>query len=171
MYDNGKKRKICKRGILQIPNKQESPVAWTQEAYHPPRSKYSLCEVPPTGAGGYLPWPEGVVHTLLPPPAIDRQVGTSRPHWQKGRYPPGLQEGRYPHQQEGRYPPPNQLGGRYLPGGRKVGTPHWQEGRYPPGLQDDRYPPPPHQVEGRHFPCSRKVGNPPPPPHPPSTGR
>ena len=33
----------CWSKILQIHNQQESPPAWTQEAYRPPRSKCSLC--------------------------------------------------------------------------------------------------------------------------------
>ena len=45
--------------LLNLEIKQESPPAWTQEAYHPPCSKYSLCcpnWVPPTPI---LTWPRG----------------------------------------------------------------------------------------------------------------
>ena len=41
-------------------SKQESPPAWTQEAYHPPRRKYSLCCSVSEGGGG-----EGIPHPDL----------------------------------------------------------------------------------------------------------
>ena len=40
----------CERSISQ-----DSPPAWTQEAYRPLRGKHTLC-YPRWGGGGYLPW-------------------------------------------------------------------------------------------------------------------
>ena len=44
---------------------QESPPAWTQEAYRPQRIKYSICCPIPGGWGGEVPWG-------TPPPGVDR---------------------------------------------------------------------------------------------------
>ena len=61
--------------MFKIKRKQESPPAWTQEAYRPPCSKYFLCcailaEPPPPPAGGLTPpswtWPPRL--DLTPPP-------------------------------------------------------------------------------------------------------
>ena len=86
--------------------KQESPPAWTQEAYRPPRSKYLLCcsdswgYLPwlggggdtyaewglPTLAGGYLPWIGG----YLPWPGRGylRWMGGVPLGWKLGPIPP-----------------------------------------------------------------------------------
>ena len=77
---------------LNIYSQQESPPAWTQEAYPPPRSKSSNREGVPTLwcphpdlPGGYLPWPGRV-------PTLDRGYlpwGTPPPPFtSQGRYPP-----------------------------------------------------------------------------------
>ena len=49
-------------------NKQESPPAWTQEAYRPQRIKYSICC--PILEGGYLPLPGGIYLGVPPPPPV-----------------------------------------------------------------------------------------------------
>ena len=82
--------------------KQESPPAWTQEAYCLLHSKHTPCC---SGGGGYLPWWGEGVPTL---------VGGYLPWWG------GTYQGRYLPTWEGRYPPT-----------QNVGTPH-PEGRYPP---------------------------------------
>ena len=48
---------------MKIRLKQESPPAWTQEAYRPLRGKHMLCY--PRWEGGYLPWWGGGVPTLV----------------------------------------------------------------------------------------------------------
>ena len=56
---------IGKSSLIEYRNdeKQESPPAWTQEAYRPPRSKYSLCSpypgVPPPPEQPGLGYPPG----------------------------------------------------------------------------------------------------------------
>ena len=139
-------RKACNLSNLQsfgiesergISLKQESPPAWTQEAYRPPCSEYSFCcptWVPPRGGGGYL---TGV------PPRVPRSPrgGT----WLG--YPPGGTWPRYP---PGGVPGPPQ-------GGTWPGTPGGVPGPprgctwpgYPPGGVPDRPPPPlPHGILG-----------------------
>ena len=56
---------------------QESPLAWTQDAYHPPHSKCSICwwgicmgDTPSSDGGGYpIEWCWGVPHPGYPPPS------------------------------------------------------------------------------------------------------
>ena len=93
--------------------KQERPPAWTQEAYRPPCSKYSICcpnWVPspcPDLAGGYLTWvpPCRVPPGRVPPSRVHPPAGypTGRvPPWQgtplagPGRVPPQAGPGRVP---------------------------------------------------------------------------
>ena len=63
--------------------KQESPPAWTQEAYRPPRSKYTLCccswGVPPSWPGT---WIEGGF-----PPILLTRGGVSHPVDSRGNPP------------------------------------------------------------------------------------
>ena len=66
-------------------NQQESPPAWTQEAYCPPCSKYSLCcpnWVPPLGRvpppGRVLPW-AGYPPSRVPPSRVPPGQGTPLP--------------------------------------------------------------------------------------------
>ena len=89
-------------------NKQESPPAWTQEAYRPPCSKYSLCcpnwvpppaRVPPRAGyplarvpplAGYLPWPgyppgQGTPPTGCPPLAGPGRVPPPAAPWHSGK--------------------------------------------------------------------------------------
>ena len=103
--------------------KQESPPAWTQEAYHPPCSEYSFCcptRVPPGGypspgtpPGGY--WGPGT------PPGGYPSPGTPPPPPRGGGYRgPGIPPGGVP--KSGgvpgpRYPPGGVPGPRYPPGG------------------------------------------------------
>ena len=54
--------------------KQDSPPVWTQEAYCPPRSKYSLC-CSISRRVGYLPW-TGVPKLDWGVPTLDRGVST-----------------------------------------------------------------------------------------------
>ena len=104
--------------------KQESPPAWTQEAYRPPCSEYSFCcptRVPPPGGGTWPGYP--------PPPPRGGGGGGTGPG-----SPPG--GGTWPG-----YPP---QGGVPDPG-----TPPWGGTRsgYPPGggggVPDPGTPPPP----------------------------
>ena len=170
---------------------QESPPAWTQEAYRPPRNKYTLCcsclgggGVPRVGTpllGGYPRW--------APPCWGVPQVGTPA-------------EGGYPRQ----VPPcwGGTPGRRPLPGGTLGGaptiswmgypliswmgypliswmgypptmswTPHHELDGVPPHHELDRVPPPHHQLDGvppHHqldgvppLPPSAGWGTPPPP--------
>ena len=111
--------------------KQESPPAWTQEAYRPPCSEYSFCcptRVPPPGGGGTWPGhpPRGVPDPGTPP-------GGST--W--AGYPPGGYLTRVP--PLGGVPDPGPPGGgtwaRYPPGGYLTWVP-------PPGGYLTRVPPP-----------------------------
>ena len=118
---------------------QESPPAWTQEAYCPPCSKYSLCcpnwVTPPpvlTWLGGY--------------PAGGTQVGTPL-----GRVPPhpDLARGYLPGYPPGRVPPSRVPPGRVPPHRvpPRQGTPQLDLAGYPPG--PDRVPPRlPHGILG-----------------------
>ena len=90
--------------------KQESPPAWTQEAYRPPCSEYSFCcpdRVPPPGRGT---WPGT-------PPPPGGEGGTQTP-------PPGGYLTGYPTPPQGGYPdPPGGYLTGYPPGGSRSGTP------------------------------------------------
>ena len=138
--------------------RQESPPAWTQEAYRPPRSKYTLCC---SCWGGGVPW------AGTPPSGGVPRAGA--PCW-------GVTLGRCP--LLGGYPrqAPLLLGGtpgrHPLPGGTPGGCPlpgPWMgypppgpgiqtwKSRYPPvQTWKSRYPPPiwtwdgvpPHQLDG-----------------------
>ena len=74
--------------------KQESPPAWTQEAYCPPCSEYSFCcptRVPPPGGGGSGYPPGGGYLTGYPPGGTRTPPGgpgTPRGGYLTG-YPPG----------------------------------------------------------------------------------
>ena len=86
---------------FKISLKQESPPAWTQEAYRPPRGKHTLCcsgggRGGTYSGGGYLPWLGGTY-----------PGGGYLPWWGGGTYP--RWEGTYP-----RWGVPT-LGGGYLP--------------------------------------------------------
>ena len=72
------------RSFMEIKLKQESPPAWTQEAYRPRRIKYSICYprwgtspgrgTPPVRSdGGYLRWGPP---SRVPPPARSNRRGT-----------------------------------------------------------------------------------------------
>ena len=97
-------RNLLKRSNLRVVrktykmmNKQESPPAWTQEAYRPPCSEYSFCcpdrVPPPPNLTGY---PRGGTRT--PPPGVPDRVprgggggggGTRTPRGVPDRVPPG----------------------------------------------------------------------------------
>ena len=122
--------------------KQESPPAWTQEAYHPPCSEYSFCcptRVPPPGGRGYLTRvPPGGYLTRVPPqggvPDPGTPGGSSTPGGTWPGYPPGGGLGTPGGGSWPRYPP---WGGTWpgYPGGvPDLGTP-LQGGTWP------RYPP------------------------------
>ena len=101
-------------------NKQESPPAWTQEAYRPPCSKYSLCcpnWVPPQA--GYPPG-QGTPLARVPP----------RAGYPLGRVPPARVPPRG-------YPPARVPPGQGTP---RQGTP---PARVPPQLDLAGYPPTP----------------------------
>ena len=76
---------------------QESPPAWTQEAYRLPCSNYSLCcpnwvpplaRVPPRP--GYPPWPRYPPGQGTPPARVPPGQGTPRPGYPPGQgTPPG----------------------------------------------------------------------------------
>ena len=82
--------KITTKNTVHLHKKQESPPAWTQEAYWPRRIKYSICCPVPGGGGGY-PIPARkvpLVQTWLggggfPIPAGGTHLGYSpvRPGW------------------------------------------------------------------------------------------
>ena len=103
--------KFCVRLIAQadLNDKQESPPAWTQEAYRPPCSDYSFCchnwvPSPPTPS-----WLQGGYPTWIPPPAGYPLAG----------YPPG-------------WTTPTPLSRVPLPPG-KVPLPGWTWQGTPPG--------------------------------------
>ena len=96
---------------------QESPPAWTQEAYHPPCSKYSLCcpnWVPPPILtwGGYLTW--------VPPLARYPLAGSPQQSTPPSKVPPSrVPPGKVP-------PPPSRVpspAGYSPPGWTWQGTP------------------------------------------------
>ena len=117
---------------------QESPPAWTQEAYRPPRSKYTVCCS--DGGGGY-PLLGGLVP--LPGGYLLRGVGTPQldgvpPHQDLGRgyLPPGPGKGVIPLPSAGWGTPPVSWMGNPPPGPGK-GTPlpiSWMG--YPPRRLD-----------------------------------
>ena len=96
--------------------KQESPPAWTQEAYRPPCSEYSFCcptWVPPPG--GYpVRYPPGG-GTRTPPVRYPPWGGTRTPLGVPGQVPP---QGGYPDPPgvPGQVPPPGGVPG-HPPGG------------------------------------------------------
>ena len=107
-------------------DKQESPPAWTQEAYRPPCSEYSFCcptrggvRVPPQGGSGYPPrggsgsppggtWPGsppgGVPDPGTPPPGGGGYL--TRPPRGLGTPPPGGYLTRVPPPGGGTWTPP-----------------------------------------------------------------
>ena len=105
---------------LQTPNQQESPPAWTQEAYRPPCSKYSLC------CPNWVPPRQGTPHPAgpgrVPPPSWTWQ-GTPPAGYPPSRVPPQLDLAGYPPQLD------------------LTGYPPWQ-GNPPPQLDLAGYPPP-----------------------------
>ena len=116
--------------------KQDSPPAWTQEAYRPPGGKHTLF-YPRWGGGTY---PGGRVPTLVggtysgrggtyPGGGVPTLVGGYLP-WLGGTYPrwgvPTL-GGGVPTLGRGYLP---MVGTPFPPA--KVGTPHLDQGRYPP---------------------------------------
>ena len=106
--------------------KQESPPAWTQEAYRPPCSEYSFCC--PT----WVPPQQGT------PPSWPGRGGT----WPG--YPPARVPPLWPGYPLAGYPPgqgtPRQ--GTPQPGSPQQGTPLAGPGRVPPQLDLTRVPPP-----------------------------
>ena len=113
--------------------KQESPPAWTQEAYRPPCSEYSFCcptrvRYPPWGGVPGLRYPpRGGTRTSVPPPGGYPDFGTPR-----GGV-PGL---RYPLPRGGTRTSVPPRGGTWTPPGGVPGL------RYPPGgVPGLRYPP------------------------------
>ena len=92
---------------LKFGYKQESPPAWTQEAYHPPCSEYSFCcpnwVLPPllTWPGGvpYLGTPQqgtpsqGTPPARVPPSRVPLLPGYRVPPAGPGRVPPQLPRG------------------------------------------------------------------------------
>ena len=117
--------------------RQESPPAWTQEAYRPPCSEYSFCcptWVPPRGG---TRTPPGGVPSQVPP-----RGGTQTPQGgtQSGTPPGG--KGYWSGTPPGGYPDP--LGGTQSgtpPGGYPVRYPPWGGYPDPPGGYPVRYPP------------------------------
>ena len=120
-----------------LQNKQESPPAWTQEAYRPLCSKSARSWVPTLDGGKYLPWgtpslgqEDTDLGVPLPWPGWGIYLGwgylywgTPILTWQGGTY---LGWGGYlpwgiPSTSQGRYPP---VQGRYPHPPAKVGTPH-----------------------------------------------
>ena len=111
--------------------KQESPPAWTQEAYRPPCSEYSFCcptRVPPPGGGG------GGVPDLGTPPGGVPDPGTPPPRGGGGTWPgyPPLPPGGGGGVPDPGTPPPPPGGG----GGTGPGYP-------PPPPGGGGYPDPP----------------------------
>ena len=89
-------------GNIQNQIKQESPPAWTQEAYRPPHSKYMLCwscggDTPCWGVPPVQTWERGIPHQLDGVPSCpDLGRGYPRPDLGSGT----------PHQLDGVAPPP-----------------------------------------------------------------
>ena len=126
--------------------KQESPPAWTQEAYRPPCSEYSFCcptRVPPPPGGVWEPpltWvpPRGVVPDPGTPPG-----GTWLGYPPQGGTWPGYPPGGPGTPRGGTwlgYPPGGYLT-RVPPGGYLTWVPPWGS-RYPPGGVPDPGTPP-----------------------------
>ena len=101
--------------VIKIINKQESPPAWTQEAYRPPCSKYSLCcpnWVPPPARVSPQPgYPLArVPPSRVPPARVPPNQGTPparvppRPGYPPGQGTPLAREP--PQAGPGRVPPP-----------------------------------------------------------------
>ena len=144
---------------IQIPIEQESPPAWTQEAYRPPCSEYSFCcptRVPPPGGvpdpgtppGGYRTWvpPRGGTWPRYPPQGGYRTWVTP-PGGYLTRVPPGgvpdlgtpPAGGTWP-----RYPPPGGYRTWVPPGGvPDPGTPPGGYQTRVPPRGGTRTPPPP----------------------------
>ena len=98
--------------------RQESPPAWTQEAYRPPCSEYSFCcptWVPPLGYPVRYPWGGTQTPPGVPGPPGGTQSGT--PPGVPGP-PRGTRSGTPPGGVPSQVPP----GG---PGGTQSGTPLW----------------------------------------------
>ena len=145
----------------RIMKKQGSPPAWTQEAYHSPRGRYTLCcfswRYPPSwdlNGGGYPLPRSGQGHPLprsgwgYPNPVfmvwVSHSWGTNLSR--RMRVPPCHQDwmvisslhrprtGGYPCPDLGRgYPPPHlDLQRGYLPSRPGKGYSHWEGWQYPP---------------------------------------
>ena len=135
---------------------QESPPAWTQEAYRPLCSKYSLCcpnwvpppggqvRVPPPGGGQVRVPPRGGSGPGTPPGGGGCQVRVPpQGGWGLGTSPRGgCQVQVPPGGVRSRYPPggvrsgyPGGVRSRYPPGGSGPGTPPYQGSGYPPPSQ------------------------------------
>ena len=128
---------------------QESPPAWTQEAYRPLCSKYSLCcpnWVPPRGGYPVRYHPGGVPG---PPPRGGTRSGT--PPGVPRPPPPGGGAGGYPEPPPGGVPGPPRggtwsgtpRGGTRTPPGGYLDTPGGVPGQVPPpgGYPDPPSPP------------------------------
>ena len=104
-----RKEKQIRRIGRDIPYEQDSPPAWTQEAYRPPRSEYSFC----CPNGGYpILGPDPDRGYLIP--GLDRGGGT----------PSQVQTGGTPALVRGTWAPPQSGPGQ--------GTPIWTWPGYPP---------------------------------------
>ena len=115
---------------------QESPPAWTQEAYRPPCSEYSVVLPGYPPPGGYL--------TRAPPGGSGYPPGgylTRVPPWGGSRYPPGgVPDPGTPPGGSG-YPP----GGGYLTGYPPAS---WHSGKCCKALWDMGTPPVDRQIDG-----------------------
>ena len=107
--------------IHQFYAEQESPPAWTQEAYRPPCSKYSL-HVVLTGYPPRVPTPPG---QGTPPARVT---------------PPG--QGTPPRLDLAGYPPPPRHSGKCCKALWDTGTPPWHSGKCCKALWDMGTPPP-----------------------------
>ena len=136
-------------------SRQESPPAWTQEAYRPPRSKHMLCLL--TGGRGVPPSSPnrgGVPHPVLtggsPPSSPDG--GGEYPHtvsmW--GGVPPPVDQVEYPHWQDGVTPSPCRPDG-CTPHQPDRCTPHQPDGGTPLSAGWGYLPPPPEMWKERHL--------------------
>ena len=106
----------------EINLEQESPPAWTQEAYRLPRSKYTLCcsargypLPPPTWPGQGVPPSWDLTRTggyPSPPPHLDLGREYPAPIWEGGTPPPGSGKGTPPISQMVVPPPPTRNGGQ-----------------------------------------------------------
>ena len=139
--------------IMNLTRKeQESPPAWTQEAYHPPCSEYSFCcpnWVPP-----WPGWGRGTLPGYSP--------GSVPPSW-PGGYPIWVPPGRVP---PAGYPPAGYPPGRVPPQGNPPGW-TWQGTPSPPLAGPGRVPPIPKVSapwhSGRCCKALWDMGTPPPP--------